>query len=134
MTSLARNLMASLRAVFERQPDAALEHATPIFEAFPDPEAVFYAARNLAYFGEPRALSELGRALDRGFVLYRVLLRDDPWLDPLRPTRAFQELLERSRALYRESLEAYAGAGGEQLLGLVPTPEALDRLGSLPAR
>ena len=61
--------------MFEGRPDAALEHATPIFEACPDPEAVFHAARNLAFFGEPRALIELGRSLNRGFVLYRVLLR-----------------------------------------------------------
>ena len=126
-TSLARSLLASLRSVFEGRPDAALEHATPIFDACPDPEAVYHAARNLAFFGEPRALIELGRSLDRGFVLYRVLLKDDPWLDPLRPTREFQCLVERSREAYLQCLKAYVDAGGEQLLGPVPSPEELER-------
>ncbi len=74
-TNLLRSMMASLRAVFEKQPDAALENARPVFDAFPDPEFVFYVARNLAFFAEPRALIEFGRSLERGFVLYRVLLR-----------------------------------------------------------
>jgi eukaryotic-like serine/threonine-protein kinase len=125
-TGLARSLFASLRGVFEGRPDTALENATFIFDEFPDPEAVFHAARNLAFFADPRALTELGRSLDRGFVLYRVLLKDDPWLDPLRSAREFQVLFERSRETYRECLAAYVDAGGERLLGHVPSPDELE--------
>jgi DNA-binding winged helix-turn-helix (wHTH) protein len=130
LTGFARHLTASLRAVFERRPDVALEHAEAVFQMFPDPEAVFYAARTIAVFGERRALSELGRSLDRGFVLYRVLLRDDPWLDPLRATADFGCLVERAREMYRECLSAYVDAGGERLLGRVPSPEELEWAGA----
>ena len=88
---------------------------------------VFFAARNIAFFGETRALQELERSLERGFVLYRVLLRDDPWLDPLRATSKFQFLFERSREAYRQCRQAYLDAGGERLLGPVPSPEELEK-------
>ena len=91
-----------MRAVFERRRGDAIESAQAIFDVFPDPEMVFFAARNIAFFGERRALQELERSLARGFVLYRVLLRDDPWLDPLRSTPEFQFLVERSREAYRQ--------------------------------
>lgn len=126
LTGLARYLMEGLRAVFEGRADAAYESASHVFEAFPDPEAVFYAARYVAFFGERRALTELGRTLDRGFVLYRALLRDDPWLDPLRGSPEFQHLLERAREAYRERLLAFHEADGAVLLGPVPTPEELE--------
>jgi hypothetical protein len=126
LTGFSRHLTANIRAVFDRRPDAALEHAEAIFEAFPDPEAVFYAARSLAFFGNRRAMDELGRCADRGFVLYRVLLKDDPWLDPLRATREFRRLVDESRERYLECLQAYADAGGERLLGPVPAPNELE--------
>jgi DNA-binding winged helix-turn-helix (wHTH) protein/tetratricopeptide (TPR) repeat protein len=131
-TSLLRSLIASLRAVFEGRHDAAFENAKRIFDAFPDPEALYFVGRNVAFFGDRRALREFGRALEGGFVIYRVLMRHDPWLDPLRSTSEFQALLERSREAYRECLKAYVDAGGERLLGPVPSPEELDlRLESL---
>ena len=60
-TNVLRNMMAAIRAVFERRPDAALAHAQPVFDEFPDPEAVDHVARCLGFFGEPRALVEIGR-------------------------------------------------------------------------
>jgi hypothetical protein len=131
-TRLARNLMATLRAVFEGRRDQALEHAKQVFEACPDPEALYFVGRAVAFFGEPRALFEFGRALERGFVVYRVLLRDDSWLDPLRSTSEFQILLERSREAYLECRQAYLEAGGERLLVPLPRPEELER--RVPAR
>jgi DNA-binding winged helix-turn-helix (wHTH) protein/tetratricopeptide (TPR) repeat protein len=136
LTGFARHLTASTRAVFEQRPDAAFEHAAAIFDAFPDPEAVFYAARNIASFGDRRALREFGRSLERGFVLYRALLKDDPWLDPLRMTREFRRLVEQSREVYLECRQAYVTAGGERLLGPVPSPGELEwaGTGTLPFR
>jgi DNA-binding winged helix-turn-helix (wHTH) protein/tetratricopeptide (TPR) repeat protein len=128
LTGFARHLTASVRAVLEHHPGVALEHAARIFELFPDPEAVFYAARNIACFGDRRALDGLTRALEHGFVLYRALIKDDPWLDPLRSTAEFQELIERSRILYVECAEAYVAAGGERLLGPVPSPDAVEQM------
>jgi hypothetical protein len=127
-TTLLRRMIAAIRAVFENRHDAALENAVPIFEApNPDPESLYFVGRSLAYFGDRRALREFGRALDLGFVVYRVLLKDDPWLDPLRATREFQDLLDRSRESYREVRQVYIDADGERLLGPVPRPEELER-------
>jgi DNA-binding winged helix-turn-helix (wHTH) protein/TolB-like protein/tetratricopeptide (TPR) repeat protein len=125
-TTLLQNLIASLRAVFERRPDAAFEHAKWVFDANTDPESLYFVGRFIACFGDRRALPQFARALDGGFVIYRVLLRDDPWLDPLRPTREFQCLVQRSRQAYLQCLKAYVDAGGERLLGPVPGPEELE--------
>jgi hypothetical protein len=91
-----------------------------------DPESWYFAGRALAYFGDPRALEQFARALDGGYVLYRALLRSDPWLDPLRSTPAFGDLVSRARDACRQSLEAYVAAGGERLLGPAPSPETLE--------
>jgi hypothetical protein len=88
--------------------------------------ALYFAARFLAAFGDQRALDELGCALDGGFMIDRVLLRRDAWLDPLRSTSEFHAPVERSRIAYRHWLDAYVDAGGERLLGRVPSPEELD--------
>lgn len=129
-TTLLRYMVAAMRAVFEDRQDRAVENAVRIFEApHPDPEALYFVGRTLAYFGDRRAVTEFGRALDLGFVVYRVLLKKDPWLDPLRGTTEFHDLLERSREVYRECRTAYLDAGGEPLLGAVPTPESLEGTG-----
>lgn len=125
-TTLIRHLVAGVRAVFEGRPEAALENAEAIFEAQSDPEALYFAGRFVAYFGHPRALEAFGRALDGGFVVYRVLLKHDPWLDSIRHTSEFRRLVERSREAYRQCLTAYADAGGVRLLGPVPAPEELE--------
>lgn len=126
-TTLLRHMVAAMKAVFEEQHDRAVENAVPIFDApNPDPESLYFVGRTLAYFGDRRALTEFARALDLGFVVYRVLLKKDPWLDPLRGTTEFRDLLERSREVYRQCRAAYLDAGGEPLLGAVPTPEALE--------
>jgi hypothetical protein len=125
-TQLLRHLTLGLRAVFEHRPDAAFEHAQWVFDANTDPESLYFVARFIASFGDRRALPQLARALDQGFVVYRVLLRDDAWLDPLRSTADFQDLVARSREVYRDCLQAYVDAGGERLLGPVPTPEEVE--------
>lgn len=126
-TAILQHMMAGIRAVFECRPDAAREHAQAVFDAFPDPEAVFYVARALAFFGEPRALQEFGRAQDRGYVLYRLLIREDPWLDPLRSATEFAALVDRAGEAYRQCVAAYVEAGGERLLGPVPAPDEPER-------
>jgi hypothetical protein len=127
LTSLLRSLSASQRAVYEGRHDVALENAMHVITASSDPEAIYYVARNIAFFGDSRAIDALGRALDSGFVVYRVLLRHDPWFDPLRSSREFVALLDRSRETYRECLKAYEDAGAERLLGPAPAPEKLER-------
>ena len=72
----------------------------------------------MAAIGENElALTQFKRSLDGGYVMYRALVREDPFLDPVRATPEFQELVERAESRYRESLDAFVDAGGERLLG-----------------
>ncbi len=123
LPEMMRSMLSSLRALFEGHREECVEEAERIIAAFPDPEFVYYVSRHLAYFAEnERALVELGKVLDRGFVCYRMLIREDPWLDSLRSAPGFKELLEGAKARYQEALGAYVEAGGERLLGVsVPT-------------
>jgi DNA-binding winged helix-turn-helix (wHTH) protein len=133
-TSLLRHMMGSYRGVFEKRPDVALENAQCVFDAFPDPEAVYYVARTVAFFGDTRAIAALSRALDHGYGgIFRLLVRPDSWLDPLRAVPEFEALRARARDAYGECVAAYASAGGEGLLGPVPGPDELEK-GIGPAR
>jgi eukaryotic-like serine/threonine-protein kinase len=128
LTAFARTLVACLRGGVDGQLDVAREQARRIVEAFADSEAIYFVARTVARFGDPESVTMLQCAFERGFVPYRVLLRRDPWLDPVRRTAGFQALLERAREAYRVALAAYLEAGGDRLLGGAPMPEELERV------
>jgi hypothetical protein len=91
-----------------------------------DAETLWQIARAFAYFGEQaRALALFGLSLERGFVVYRILTREDPWLDALRSSPEFGELLQRAELRYRAASAAFREAGGEQLPGVrLPGPAA----------
>ena len=57
-------------------------------------------------------------SLERGFIVYRILTREDPWLDSLRSSPEFDDLLHRAESRYLEAAAAFRDAGGEQLLGV----------------
>jgi hypothetical protein len=77
----------------------------------------------LAYFGErARALAVFNLSLERGFIIYRILTREDPWLAALRSSPEFDDLLQRAESRYRAASAAFREAGGEQLLGVGPGP------------
>jgi hypothetical protein len=80
---------------------------------------VCWHARTLAFFGaRERAFAALNQALDRGFILYRILTRPDPLLDPVRSSPEFADLLARAESRYRDAVVAFRDAGGEDLLGI----------------
>jgi len=85
---------------------------------FSDPEGLFYITRHLAHLGETAgALALLERVVAGGFCVGPAM-KNDPWLVPLRRTKAFAKLqkdAESSCALARESFERL---GGEKLLGV----------------
>jgi serine/threonine protein kinase/tetratricopeptide (TPR) repeat protein len=119
LTEYMRAQTSSIRALFEGQREESLKGAERVIAQFPDPETVCFHARVLAYFGErDRALAALNQALDRGFILYRILTRSDPWLDPVRPTSAFADLLSRAESRYRDAVAAFRNAGGDDMLGV----------------
>lgn len=85
---------------------------------WPDPEGRYYLATNLTRFGgHERALAELNRCLDDGFVHYRLLTRD-PDVDSLRTLPAFDSLRTRAAERYRDACLAFADVGGQRLFGL----------------
>ncbi len=119
LTDYVRSIVVSVRALFEGRREESLETAERVVAQFPDPEGVAWQARVLAYFGKGEgALAALERALDRGFISYRLLTREDPWLDPIRQSPRFKDLLEQAELQYRGAVSAFRKAGGEELLGV----------------
>jgi tetratricopeptide (TPR) repeat protein len=83
-----------------------------------DPEALYYVARQLAYFGDPpAALTLLARAVHEGFFCASGLVRD-PWLESIRADPAFAEIPRHVEARHHEALGAFRQATGDRLLGL----------------
>jgi TolB-like protein len=90
---------------------------------FRDPEGLYFNARNLARVGETEAsLMWLGRVIRGGFWCTR-LIREDPWLQPLRARAEFADLMRWAVERQAEAAAVYARAGGERLLGVPARPE-----------
>jgi TolB-like protein/thioredoxin-like negative regulator of GroEL len=115
-TELLQNLVGSLRLLLEGKREDSLAASEFCIRHFPDPEAVFYMARQLAQLGEPaRALDVLNEVIDRGFYLSHPLSAD-PWLAPLRSLPAYEALVERTRRLEQDVALAFMQLGGHDLL------------------
>jgi hypothetical protein len=84
--------------------------------ALRDPCANYYLARMLAALDHPSALAMLRRAVEGGFYCYPFFARD-PRLDPLRTKSGFTDVLRTAEAGYRDAVDAFVAAGGEQILG-----------------
>jgi eukaryotic-like serine/threonine-protein kinase len=114
--SRAGSYIASLRALLEGDPEQslrALDHATALQV---DPEAIYYLARTYARLGsDQRALREMTRVVHGGFVCHETFARD-PWLAGLRGDQAFEALLTRARKASARAAEAFACAGGHEIL------------------
>lgn len=110
--------LASLRAFLQGKREESIKASEAILSGtFRDPEGLFYQARQLAYLGEkPMALEMFSRAIDGGFFCYPVMLRD-PWLDPLRGSSEFIDLLRKAHELHREAAQSFYTLGGNFLLG-----------------
>ena len=55
-----------------------------------------------------------------GFFCYPWMTRDT-FLDPLRHSSGFQELVREVETRHRDALALFSGAGGNDLLGLSPS-------------
>jgi hypothetical protein len=126
LTDFFRDLVCMYRALHEGQRAESLGAAERLLARALDAETLWQVARVLAYFDEgARAMAALSLSLDRGFIVYRILTREDRWLDALRPSREFGELLGRADARYRAAQSMFRNAGGELLLGIsIPTTAA----------
>ena len=114
-----RLYVTSLRALLEDEREESLRASEQLLKAkFRDPEGRYYMARQLAYLQEnDAALDLLGRAIEHGFFCYPAMAMDS-WLDPLRGTKRFAEMLRNARNKMREAEEIYASHGGASLLGI----------------
>jgi serine/threonine protein kinase len=118
LPSVTRAILMSLRALAEENRDESLAATRHALVRLLDPEVRYYLSRHLAYCGEAEeAVLQLREALDRGFSVYRMLTRDDPWLASIHSARGYDDLLAASRERYRAAFAAYVEAGGDKLLG-----------------
>lgn len=118
-----RAYLRSLRALLEGDRAAALSALDIAAGGLLDGEAAYYLARCYARLGEAeRALTELGRVVDAGFVCM-TLFAQDPWLDDLRDKPRFQSWLTHAEAQHDAARASFNAAGGGVLLTeRVPSP------------
>ena len=84
-----------------------------------DPEGRYYAVRHLAYLGDTdAALSLLKAVVEDGFFCVPAFARD-PWLDSLRGTPRFTEIVRRAEARHRQALISFLTSEGDRVLGIV---------------
>jgi tetratricopeptide (TPR) repeat protein len=113
---LMQNFVGSLRMLLEGRRADSIAASEFCIRHFPDPEPVYYMARQLAWLDRPeRALEVLDEVLDRGFYLSHAL-NTDPWLVPLRSLPAYGPLVERTRRLEAEAARAFVQLNGPELL------------------
>ncbi|HEY1339066.1 MAG TPA: serine/threonine-protein kinase, partial [Bryobacteraceae bacterium] len=114
---LVHAAMLSLRAWLEGnlpQARAAVPDIAPLTR--PDPESLFYVARQLARMNEAeRAMAALSKVIDAGFLFTSSLARD-PWLQPLHAASGFDALESKVQRRQGEVHRMFVDAGGEQLL------------------
>ena len=113
---LMQNFIGSLRLLLEGKRAESIEAAEYCIRNFPDPEAVFYMARQLARLGETtRALEVIAGVLQNGY-LCAAAFDTDPWLIPLVSIPGGKDLQERARSLVHVAELAFARLGGRELV------------------
>jgi hypothetical protein len=84
----------------------------------PDPEGRYYVARGFAYIGHAdEALPLLASTVEDGFFCLAAFTRD-PWLDSLRGTKEFADLVRRAEARHRQAMISFLNAEGDRVLGV----------------
>jgi len=120
LPKLFQQIIEATVALLEGDRPRARAAADLLIEKWPlrDPCSTYYLARSLAAAEHPRAMEMLRRVVDGGFHSYG-LFRRDPWLDPLRTTRDFKDVMARAERSYLEARAAFVEGAGERVLGPV---------------
>jgi TolB-like protein len=115
---LIRWFVISLRALLEGRKEEALQATEQgIALIHWGGEELYYFVRQLARAGDvERAITELERTVESGFICRPVLERD-PWLDSLRSGQRFSELLRTVEFRHQEARRMFIEAGGLVVLG-----------------
>jgi tetratricopeptide (TPR) repeat protein len=112
----ARAFLVSLRALLEDRRDESLAALERAADDLTDPEARYYIARSFARLGvHDAALDSLRAVVDGGYFCYPAFA-SDRWLDDLRQSPVFRDVLEKARARHDAAATAFAEADGEALL------------------
>jgi hypothetical protein len=112
-----QGFIGAWRAMLEGNRQESLAAAEQCIEHYLDPEGVFYMGLIMSHLGESdRALTVLSECMDQGFSSVNVLLRNN-WLDGLRSTTEFSDLVKRAATQLAEAEEIYRSAGGPKVLG-----------------
>jgi len=103
--------------LIEGRTEQALESLRRL-TTIPDPEGRWYVARTMAYLGaKDEALSLLGPVVEQGFYCLPAFTRD-PWLDSVRGTPEFADIVRRAEARHRQALISFLNADGDRILGV----------------
>ena len=116
-TPLGSSFLHALRALIEGRRDDCVRLTDAAVERFHlRGEELFYFARHYAWAEEPdKAVWALAQAVESGYFNFPTLERD-PWLQPLRGSRAFDALLQQAATRHRQAHEIFVKAGGPQFL------------------
>jgi serine/threonine protein kinase/tetratricopeptide (TPR) repeat protein len=121
IASLIVSYTSSLLELIRGERERSIESIANIIGGLRDPEARYYTARHLIYLGDhDRGINQLSRLIDDGFFCLPVLTRD-PWLDAVRPSPEFGEIVRRAEARHRRAIISFLSAEGDRVLG-VPYP------------
>ena len=114
-----RDFMVAARTLLEGDDAQSVAAVNRIVASdFGDPEGLFYLARHLSHLQQVKPALELfERVIKGGFFCFPAMTQD-PWLDPLRRKRAFENLLRQAETQHREAAAAFAKLQGEQVLGV----------------
>jgi len=113
-------LMSAIRSLLEgnREEGRAAIARMQSSATFSDPEGLYYWAQASAGLRDhENALDMLSRAVDTGLYCVRGF-EVSPLLSVLRPSAAFDDILERARVRQSAAARAFADADGPRLLGL----------------
>jgi len=107
----------SLQRLLEQDIPGSLAEIRSII-SIRDPEGRYYGARHLAHLGDRElAMQMLAGAVDNGFFCVPAFTRD-PWLDSLRGTPEFTEIVRRAEVRHRQALISFLTAEGDRVLGI----------------
>ena len=114
-----RDFMMAARTMIEGDREgsnAAVRRITS--SAFSDPEALLYLTRHLAHLNDADAALELwARVVGGGHFCYPAM-SGDPWLDPIRESPKFVELLKSVEQKHQAAARDFARLEGNRILGM----------------
>jgi serine/threonine protein kinase/tetratricopeptide (TPR) repeat protein len=115
--NLLANYVRSLLRLLEGNIEGSLAEVRSVM-SIQDPEGRFYGARHLAHLGDHAgALKLLSAAVDDGYFCVPAFARD-PWLDDVRGTPEFAEIVRRAEVRHRQALISFLTGEGDRILGL----------------